>query len=132
MKTLYFTAIIASLLFCLTSCVKEKDFVLPADPVTTTKTDTSFSTLKVAENFDWSTSKQISFRFAGSGQANHQLILKVALPDSSVLFQKLQKANEDFQGVLDIPAHVGSVMVSYGSITKVFECSTGTITMTNN
>lgn len=131
MKTLFFFAFTVSLLLSLSSCVKEKDLA-QLQPATITAADTSFSSLKAADNFNWSTTKQINFHFTASEQDDYQLVLKVVLPDGSVLFQKLQKANEDFQTVLDVPAHVTDLTVTYGSLTKTFASTNGAVNMAIN
>lgn len=131
MKTFYFFALSAFLMICLSSCVKEKDLASVVT-VTTTAADTSFSTLKAADNFNWSTARRINFHFVASVEDDYQLVLKVTLLDGSVLFQKLQKANEDFQSVLEIPAHVTELTVLYGSLAKTFVCTSGTVNMTIN
>ena len=127
MKTFLFTSLSFLLLF-LTSCVKQKDLVQPTETPATTPT--SFATIKSSDNFTWSTTKRVDFRFEGVSTEDYRQVLKVLLPDGSVLFQKLQIASEDFQGALEIPAHMTSLLVSFGNVTKTVELKNNTVTMT--
>ena len=128
MKTFFRSISAATLLFCLTSCVKQNDLVPP--PAQATTTATSFSSIQAAESFSWSTSNKIDFNFTGKASSAQQLVLKVMLPDGAVLFQKLQNSTEDFRGTLEIPAHVSNVIVRYGSLQKTFDCKNGAIAIT--
>lgn len=129
MKTFFRSIFAATLLFCLTSCVKQNDLVAPPSNTATT-TATSFATIEAADGFSWSTSNIIDFRFNGTAPTAYQLVLKVTLPDGAVVLQKMQNSNEDFQGTLEIPAHVSNVIVRYGSLQKTFDCKNGAIAIT--
>ena len=128
MKIFFRSIVAATLLFSLTSCVKQNDLVAPPAKVATSAT--SFATIEASDSFSWSTTNKVDFSFNGKAPNAYQLVLKVTLPDGAVVLQKLQNANENFRGTLEIPAHVSQVIVRYGSLQKTFDCKNGAIAIT--
>ena len=126
--------IIATLtLFSFTSCVKQMDAVPANIPAVATVTPADkFSDIKANDNFNWSTSHKINFSFLGSTGEDFQLVLKVQDADGNVLFEKLQKGNEDYNDAFEIPAHCKTLSVSYGSTIKEFDCNATSISFINN
>jgi len=135
MKTSSKSIIIAAFtILSFTSCVKQMD-ALPATvtaSATASSTAEKFSDIKAAEDFKWSTSNKIELNFSGAAVNESQMVLKVQDVNGNILFQKLQKGNENFQDVIEIPGHCKTLLVSFGSTSKEFSCTSGTVSFTEN
>jgi hypothetical protein len=116
--------VVAVILFGFTGCVKHLDEI-PPDPAV----PDSFQKIVVPESFKWATSNKVNFSFTGSAAGSTEMILKVLDPDGTTVFQKLQKANENYQGIIEVPAHFQSLIVNYGSISENIDCTTGTVSI---
>lgn len=126
MKKLNCTIIVfAFILFASGSCIKKTD----QSPPTTTPADT-FSEIIAPANFNWSTTNKIDFNFKGLSANEYQLVLKVTDADGAILLQKLQKANEDYKVIIEVPAYYKTLTVSFGSISEEFDCTNGSVAIT--
>ena len=128
------TSILTLALFAIgfTSCTKTMDVAPVTTPTTISTSATTLSELNAPENFNWSTTKQISFNFNGKDAEGYNLVLKVLDNEGNVLMQKMQKSDQSFQMDLNVPANYTSLSVSYGATEKEFDCTSGSITMTIN
>ncbi len=129
MKQYSLPACVIALLFCLTSCMKANDLTPPPSVAPATET-TSFSGLQAADQFSWETTKKLDLRIAGKAETEYQLVIKITLPDGAVLFQKLHKSTEDYTGVIEVPAHLEKLTISYGSQQTTFDVQKEPITFT--
>ena len=128
MKKLAYSIVVAAvMLFGFNGCRKNVNET-PAAP---TAPD-SFQEIVVPESFKWSTSKKINFSFAGSSVDDSKIVLKVLDPDGAIIFQKLQKYNEDYKAVIEVPAHVKTLTVNYGGISENIDCTSGNVTLKLN
>lgn len=122
MKSLCLTLCVVYLFVSLTSCVKEKDLVL-APPASTAA---SFATTQAPDSFNWSTTRTVKVQFTGEAEAEYELVFNVALSDGTVVYHKAQKSTENFEGTVEIPAHVNALTLSYGSTVESVDCTNGT------
>ena len=112
-------------MLCVSGCVKKIDQSPPA-----TTSAENFPEIKAADSFTWSTTKKINFSFIGSSVNEYQLVLKVSDSDGAILFQKLQKANEDYKAIIEVPAHYETLTVNYGSLSEKLDCTNGSVSIT--
>jgi hypothetical protein len=128
MKKINCTVVVfAFILFASGSCVKKIDqtppIVAPAG---------NFSQIIAPSNFNWATTTNINFDFKGLAVDDYQLVLKVTDADGAILLQKLQKANEDYKAVIEVPAYYKTLTVSFGSISEDLDCTNGSVAITIN
>ena len=130
MKTSILTLALIAIAF--TSCTKTMDVPAAPTPSTISTSATTLSELNAPENFDWSTTKKISFNFDGKDAESYSLVLKVSDNEGNVLLQKMQKSDQSFQMTLNVPADYTSLTVAYGATEKNIDCTSGSVTMTIN
>lgn len=116
--------VFALILFASGSCVKKIDQSPPA-----TFPD-KFSEITAPPNFSWNTTNKVNFTFKGSSANDYQLVLKVTDADGAILLQKLQKANEDYKVVIEVPSYYKTLTVNYGSISEEIDCTSGSVAIT--
>ena len=107
------------------SCVKRID----QSPPTTTQPE-KFSEINTPPNFSWTTTNKVNFNFKCLSVNEYQLVLKVLGTDGAILLQKLQKANEDYKVVIELPSYYKALTVNYGSIIEEIDCTSGSVAIT--
>ena len=106
-----------------TSCKKSAEGVSGAD------TNQTFSTLKVNNNFNWSTTKQITFVVEGLKTINPiNGTLSVIDAKSGVQFYKGSHLIGDNVSLkLNIPAATDSLQIQFGTIQKNYSAKANTV-----
>ncbi|MEO5998813.1 MAG: hypothetical protein ABIN89_18730 [Chitinophagaceae bacterium] len=107
------------------SCIKKMDQSTPTSP-----TAVKFSEINASESFNWSTTNKVNFSFKGTAVDEYQLVLRVTDADGAILIQKLQKSNEDYKVILEVPAYYDTLTVTYGSISEPINCRQGSVNIT--
>ncbi|MBC7383372.1 MAG: hypothetical protein H7296_10340 [Bacteroidia bacterium] len=87
------------------------------------------SAIKASQNFKWNTTISLNFSFNAVTLDSRIAILKITTVDGSVVLQKLQKADQDFSVLIEIPVHYEKLIVSFGTISREFETKGGKIVM---
>lgn len=95
-------------------------------------TDTKFANIAVTNNFSWSNDRNLTFNFAGAPESAYPAILKVSSSDGSIIYQKLQKGDEDFSTSFKVPANYETLDVQFGATKKTFSVKSGIISMNLN
>ncbi len=114
LKSLLLLAIVSQMF--LASCKKDLIDKYEASKTNNTMVAKSVKEIKAPSTFNWNTSNSVSFTFKGIAGDARKSTLTVLSEDKSVLFQKLQKASENYTGVIELPAHVGKITVLYNGI----------------
>jgi hypothetical protein len=124
MKNLKLIAGIA-LLVAASSCTKVKD--VESTPNTTKPG--SFKEIKVADNFNWSTSKSIILNVQGfeSAAPVANTFIVSSEDQKEVYFASNTLMSETFKADFDLPIHVKKIKVSFGTITKVLDVNANSI-----
>jgi hypothetical protein len=124
MKNLKLFAGIA-LLIAASSCTKVKD--VESTPNTTKPG--SFKEIKVADNFNWSTSKSIILNVQGfeSAAPVANTFIVSSEDQKEVYFASNTLMSETFKADFDLPIHVKKIKVSFGTITKVLDVNANNI-----
>ncbi len=125
-KSTLFTCL---LLVVIGACKKES---LSSSSDNTTNTDTKFANIAVTNNFSWSNDRNLTFNFDGAPESAYPAILKVSGSDGSIIYQKLQKGDEDFSTSFKVPANYETLDVQFGATKKTFSVKSGIITMNLN
>ena len=115
-------------LFSFTSCVKQMD-VVPTAPNTPAE---SFLELKASDNFDWSTTQKINFSVTGTSAQAYELPLQVMDAEGHVVYSKMQKSNENFNCIIEIPSRLEFVTVQYGEAIQHYDCTNGSVKISIN
>lgn len=124
MKNLKLFAGIA-LLIAASSCTKVKD--VESTPNTTKPG--SFKEIKVADNFNWSTSKSIILNVQGfeSAAPVANTFIVSSEDQKEVYFASNTLMSETFKADFDLPIHIKKIKVSFGTITKVLDVNANNI-----
>ncbi|MFA9214317.1 MAG: hypothetical protein ACEQSR_10790 [Candidatus Methylacidiphilales bacterium] len=123
MKKVNFITAIAILVLAI-ACTKVKDPELaPASKAT------NFKEIKVDDQFKWNTTNSIILNFKPTVGDARIAVLKVTSEEGAVIYQRLQKAAEASNIVLQIPAHYTKLKVSFGGNVKTFDSKNSTINM---
>lgn len=114
-----------ALLVAASSCTKVKD--VESTPNTTKPG--SFKEIKVADNFNWSTSKSIILNVQGfeSAAPVTNTFIVSSEDQKEVYFASNTLMSETFKADFDLPIHVKKIKVSFGTITKVLDVNANTI-----
>lgn len=115
------------LIIGLVSCKKESNVGNP-----TTPTVNKFEAINTASSFNWSSENKIAFSFTGIAVNSYNAILKVTTPDGNVIFQKLQKGDENYSGTIVVPANYETINVQFGGVKKNFTVKNGVVNMILN
>jgi hypothetical protein len=132
MKKINHYSLILILLFFigLTSCKKNLEDKFNENQNQTVAKTTS--EIKAATTFKWKTTGSITLVYKAKPNDIRVSVLKVISPDGHIIYQKLQKANQDLSINLEIPSHFEKVDVSFGSNKKSFDTKSGKIEMLLN
>jgi hypothetical protein len=98
----------------LSSCKKESVSVNnPSSSVS------SFTAISTNSSFNWANQKKLTFTFTGSPSNGYNSLLKITSPDGNVVFQKVQKGDQNFSTTVILPTNYSTLNLSFGSIQKV-------------
>lgn len=124
MKKIKFFAGI-TLIVAASSCTKVKD--VESTPNTTKPG--SFKEIKVADNFNWSTSKSIILNVQGFESAAPivNTFIVSSEDQKEVYFASNTLMSETFKADFDLPIHVKKIKVNFGTITKVLDVNANNI-----
>jgi hypothetical protein len=115
-----------SLVLGLTSCMKD---VIPAPAANAAKTT---SEVKASKDFKWNTTNSINVSFKGVRNDVRVAILMVIATDGSILFKKLQKANEDYSIQLTVPSQYEKLSIQFDGENRTFDTKLGKVEMILN
>jgi hypothetical protein len=115
-----------AIIIAASSCAKVKD----ADytPTTSPKAN-NFKEIKVADNFNWSTTNNIELNvigFASISPISNTFIVS-SIDQKEVYFASNTLMSENFVANFDIPAPVKQIKVTFGSISKVIDVNSKNI-----
>lgn len=115
-----------AIIIAASSCTKIKD----ADytPTTSPKAN-NFKEIKVADNFNWSTTNNIKLNvlgFASISPISNTFIVS-SENQKEVYFASNTLMSESFTANFDLPSHVKQVRVTFGSISKVLDVNSKNI-----
>jgi hypothetical protein len=114
----------------LTSCMKE---VTPAPAVAANAvTAKTTSEVKASKDFKWNTTNSINVSFKGVRNDVRVAILMVIATDGSILFKKLQKANEDYSIQLTVPSQYEKLSIQFDGENRTFDTKLGKVEMILN
>jgi hypothetical protein len=118
MKNLKLIAGIA-LLIAASSCTKVKD----VESTPNTYKPGSFKEIKVADNFNWNTTNNISLSVQGFESISpiRNTFIVSSEDQKEVYFASNTLMSESFTTNIDLPSHVKQVRVTFGSISKVLD-----------
>ncbi|MFZ4797815.1 MAG: hypothetical protein ACOYMA_09995 [Bacteroidia bacterium] len=113
------------LLVLASSCTKVKD----AELAPSTKAS-NFKEIKVADSFKWNTNNSIILNVNGfeSISAIRNTFIVSSEDKKEVYFASNTLMSESFKANFDLPIHVKKINVTFGSISKVLDVNTNTIT----
>ena len=125
MKNLKLIAGIA-LLVAASSCTKIKDVENTANP----NKPSNFKEIKVSDNFTWNTTNNISLNVQGFESISpiRNTFIVSSEDQKEVYFASNTLMSENFTTNIDLPIHVKKIKVSFGTITKVLDVNSKTIT----
>ncbi|OYU96358.1 MAG: hypothetical protein CFE21_08145 [Bacteroidetes bacterium B1(2017)] len=115
LKTIAILALVA--LFALPSC--KKDLVNKYESAKTTPVASSAKSvkeIKAPASFSWNTTKTVGFDFKGIAGDARKSTLTLIAEDNTVLFRKLQNADENYTGTIELPTAASKVFVLYNGI----------------
>ncbi len=109
-----------AIIIAASSCTKIKD----ADYIPTNSPKANnFKEIKVADNFNWSTTNNIELNvigFASISPISNTFIVS-SIDQKEVYFASNTLMSENFVANFDLPAPVKQIKVTYGSISKVLD-----------
>lgn len=86
-----------------------------------------FAEIKANKNFTWSTTRLVQLNFKPNPTDSRVAVLKVVDAKGIVYFKKLQYANQEFTGSIEVPNHVNTLKYVYGAIQKEFSTQAGVV-----
>jgi hypothetical protein len=125
MKNLKLIAGIA-LLVAASSCTKVKD----VESTPNTYKPGSFKEIKVADNFNWNTTNNISLNVQGFESISpiRNTFIVSSEDQKEIYFASNKLMSESFKADFDLPIHVKKIKVNFGTISKVIDVNSKTIT----
>ena len=87
----------------------------------------SFKDIKAPAAFKWSTLNTVTIQMKAKPNDARSSTLKVLDAQGNVYLQKLQKANQAFEGVVEIPGHIEKLKVSFCGKIKEFSARSGKV-----
>lgn len=89
----------------------------------------SFKDIKAPAAFKWSTLNTLTLQMSAKPQDARVSTLKVLDAQGNVYLQKLQKANQPFEGTIEIPGHVDKLKVSFCGKVKEISARSGKVNL---
>ena len=88
-----------------------------------------FSELKTSESFDWKTTNELTFNYAGIPTIEPvKTTLTITSEDGKVvLYAGLQEMSANLQIKLAIPTNMNTLKVKYGAVEKTYQTNVSTI-----
>jgi hypothetical protein len=125
MKNLKLIAGIA-LLLAASSCTKVKD----VESTPNTYKPGSFKEIKVADNFNWNTTNNISLNVQGFESISpiRNTFIVSSEDQKEIYFASNTLMSESFTTNIDLPTYVKKIKVNFGTISKVIDVNSKTIT----
>jgi hypothetical protein len=125
MKNLKLIAGIA-LLIAASSCTKVKD----VESTPNTNKPSNFKEIKVADNFTWNTTNNISLNVQGFESISpiRNTFIVSSEDQKEIYFASNTLMSESFKADFDLPIHVKKVKINFGTINKVIDVNSKTIT----
>jgi hypothetical protein len=109
-----------AIIIAASSCTKIKD----ADYIPTNSPKANnFKEIKVADNFNWSTTKNIELNVIGFASISpiSNTFIVTSENQKEIYFASNTLMSESFTANFDLPSHVKQVRVNFGSISKVLD-----------
>jgi hypothetical protein len=109
-----------AIIIAASSCTKIKD----ADYIPTNSPKANnFKEIKVADNFNWSTTKNIELNVIGFASISpiSNTFIVTSENQKEIYFASNTLMSESFTANFDLPSHVKQVRVTFGSISKVLD-----------
>lgn len=119
------SAVIVLLIIGISSCKRESNTTEPIQQATNIKE------LKADPNFDWSTNKDVTFNVTGL-PVNIDVKRKLIVKDNegTLYFNVFHNMKNNLNTTVNLPIHLGKVVVEYGTISKEVEIVANTINFT--
>lgn len=112
-----------AIVFTLSSCKKNEDFIAPSTP-----SATSTSELKASPDFKWSTVKDVNLKVSGlQTYVNVKRNLVVKDENGIEYFSIFISMKDNLTTPIQIPSHLSKVVVEYGAIKKTIDITGNTI-----
>ena len=124
MKNLKLIAGIA-LLIAASSCTKVKD----VESTPNTNKPSNFKEIKVADNFTWNTTNNISLNVQGFESISpiRNTFIVSSEDQKEIYFASNTLMSESFKADFDLPIHVKKVKINFGTISKVLNVNANII-----
>ena len=118
LKTIF--ALLVILQFGFSSCKKEESIKKGSSAV-----PQKFGNIKANKTFTWTTTRVIQLHYKSSLNDTRVAVLKVVDAKGIVYFKKLQYANQNFIGSIEVPNHVNTLKYVYGGVQNEFSSNVG-------
>jgi len=106
-----------------TGCQKYPDF-----PDVDTDVPASIDELNVSDSFSWNTGTSVKLNIQGLPTIIPiRSTLKISLPDSSVIYNRMHSMSDNLTVDLTIPVTISSLILSYGSQKEVLTVNQGEV-----
>ncbi|KAF0198354.1 MAG: Uncharacterized protein FD166_1407 [Bacteroidetes bacterium] len=106
-----------------TGCQKYPDF-----PDEDTDVPASIEELNVSDSFSWNTGTSVKLIIQGLPTiVPIRSTLKISLPDSSVIYNRMHSMSDNLTVDLTIPVNISSLILSYGSQKEVLTVNQGEV-----
>ena len=118
LKTIF--ALLLILAFGFSSCKKEERIKKGAPAI-----PQKFGNIKANKTFTWTTTRVIQLQYKSNLNDTRVAVLKVVDAKGIVYFKKLQYANQNFKGSIEVPNHVNTLKYVYGGVQNEFSSNVG-------
>jgi hypothetical protein len=118
LKTIF--ALLVILQFGFSSCKKEESIKKGAPAI-----PQKFGNIKANKTFTWTTTRVIQLHYKSNLNDTRVAVLKVVDAKGIVYFKKLQYANQNFIGSIEVPNHVNTLKYVYGGVQNEFSSNVG-------
>ena len=125
MKNLIILSVFA--LLGLTSCKKQMNE--NQDLPNTGSSAKKFNEIKTSENFDWKTTNELTFNYAGIPTIEPvKTTLTISSEDGKIVFYAgTQEMSSNFQTKLVVPTNMSNIVVKYGAVSKIYSTNVSAI-----